>query len=155
MAKLNESISVWRLIFGVLFIRAPRNGLTGWQQQNFGTILVLWVGTRSSRDYEILADWLQERDVMIAVVKQHLHRAKHRMKKQVDKGRTERMFAVGESVFLKLQPYVQSSLAPRSNQKLAFKFFGPFQIVAKCGSVAYTRSFPSIVVFIPPFMSRN
>ncbi|WVZ49084.1 hypothetical protein U9M48_000465 [Paspalum notatum var. saurae] len=31
-------------------------------------------------------DWLQERAVMTAVVKQHLHRAKHRMKKQADKG---------------------------------------------------------------------
>jgi hypothetical protein len=27
-------------------------------------------------------------------------------------------------VFLKLQPYIQLSLAPRANQKLAYKYFG-------------------------------
>jgi ribosomal protein L21E len=63
------------------------------------------------------------------LVKQHLHRAQDRMKQQADKGRSKRQFKVGDMVFLKLQPYVQSSLAPRSNQKLAFKFFGPYKVV--------------------------
>jgi hypothetical protein len=40
-------------------------------------------------------------------------------------------------VFLKIQPYVQSSLAPRANQKLTFKFFGPFRVVQGIGAVAY------------------
>ncbi|WVZ49071.1 hypothetical protein U9M48_000452 [Paspalum notatum var. saurae] len=44
-----------------------------------------------------------------------------------------------------------SSLAPRSNQKLAFKFFGPFQIVAKCGSVAYTLKLPEHCGIHPTF----
>lgn len=43
----------------------------------------------------------------------------------------------GDWVYLKLQPYIQTSLAPHSNQKLAIKFFGPFQIVARVGAVAY------------------
>jgi hypothetical protein len=37
------------------------------------------------------------------------------MKRQVDKKRSERWFEVGDMVFLKLQPYVQSSLAPQFN----------------------------------------
>jgi hypothetical protein len=65
------------------------------------------------------------------------------MKKQADKSRSERSFEVGESVFLKLQPYVQSSFAPRSNQKLAFKFFRPYKIIAKVGSVAYKLDLPT------------
>ena len=44
---------------------------------------------------------------------------------------------MGDWVYLKLQPYVQASLAPRTNQKLAFKFFGPFRILARVGAVAY------------------
>lgn len=32
---------------------------------------------------------------------------------------------------------MQTSLAPRSNQKLAFKIFGPFQVIDKVGVVAY------------------
>lgn len=51
------------------------------------------------------------------------------MKKHADQQRTERVFQVGDQVFLKLQPYVQSSVAARSNNKLAFKFFGPYTIL--------------------------
>jgi len=60
---------------------------------------------------------------MNTLVQQHFSRAQKRMKSQADKHRSEREFAVGDWVYLKLQPYVQSSLAPRANQKLAFKFF--------------------------------
>jgi hypothetical protein len=35
---------------------------------------------------------------------------------------------VGDQVYLKLQPYVQSSVTTRSNQKLAFRFFGPYTV---------------------------
>lgn len=50
------------------------------------------------------------------------------MKKQADKRRSERVFQIGDQVFLKLQPYIQSSVAHRANHKLAFKFFGPFTV---------------------------
>lgn len=49
---------------------------------------------------------------------------------------------MGDMVFVKLQPYVQSSLAHRANQKLAFKYFGPFAISAKVGQVAYKLVLP-------------
>lgn len=59
------------------------------------------------------------------------------MKAQADKKRYERFFQVGDNVYMKLQPYVQSSLAYRSNQKLAFKYYGPFEVLQKIGAVAY------------------
>nr|XP_051210878.1 uncharacterized protein LOC127328311 [Lolium perenne] len=77
------------------------------------------------------------------LLKKHLLRAQQRMKKQVDKHRTERSFDVGDMVFLKLQPYVQTSLAPRSSQKLAFKFFRPYKILACVGEVAYRLELPT------------
>lgn len=46
-------------------------------------------------------------------------------------------------VFVKLQPYVQSTLAHRANQKLSFKFFRPFKILERIGSVAYKLLLPS------------
>jgi hypothetical protein len=46
-------------------------------------------------------------------------------------------------VFLKLQPSVQSSLAPHANQKLSFKYFGPFEIFDRVGAVAYKLKLPN------------
>ena len=65
---------------------------------------------------------LAERATMVAVVRQHLLRAQQRMKHQADKKRSDRKFNVGDHVYLRLQPYVQSSLAPRAHNKLCFKY---------------------------------
>jgi hypothetical protein len=98
-----------------------------------------------------LDQWLQECHVMIELLEQHLHRASLRMKHQADKGHFERQFEVGDLVFLKLQPYIQSSLVPKANQKLAFKFFGPFPVLQKIGSVAYKLDLPPSAMIHPIF----
>ena len=72
----------------------------------------------------------------------HLARAQVKHKKFTDLNRTERAFQVGEQVLLKLQPYVQKSVASRPCPKLAFKFFGPFKILAQIGAVAYRLELP-------------
>jgi hypothetical protein len=59
------------------------------------------------------------------------------MKWQADKQRTPRTFNLGDSVFIKLQPYVQSSVARRANHKLAFRYFGPYKICTVINPVAY------------------
>jgi hypothetical protein len=73
------------------------------------------------------------------------------MKHQADKRQSERTFNVGELVYLWLQPYVQSSLAPRSHQKLTFKFFGPYKILERIGSVAYKLDLPASSSLHPVF----
>jgi hypothetical protein len=98
-----------------------------------------------------LHTWLEDRDLMHSLVKQHLARAQSRMKRQADKKRSERSFAVGDQVFLKLQPYVQTSLARRANNKLSFKFFGPFKILQKIGQVAYKLELPPQATIHPVF----
>lgn len=87
-------------------------------------------------------EWLQERAVVLASVRQHLARMQQRMKYQAEKHRTEREFAVGDEVFLRLQPYIQKSIARRVNQKLAFKFFGPFRVLERIGAMAYKLDLP-------------
>ena len=46
---------------------------------------------------------------------------------------------------------MQSSLADRANQKLAFKFFGPFRIIKRIGSVAYCLELPASSSIHPVF----
>ena len=86
--------------------------------------------------------WLEERALVLASVRQHLLRMQQRMKDQADKNRVERSFAVGDRVFLRLQPYIQQSVARCKNHKLAFKFFGPFEVLERTGAVAYKQNLP-------------
>ena len=89
-----------------------------------------------------LQKWLDERTTVTAVLRQQLLRVQQKMKSAADKKRTFREFAVGDHVFLKLQPYIQTSVAPKSNQKLAFKFYGPYRVLARVGRVAYRLELP-------------
>jgi hypothetical protein len=58
---------------------------------------------------------------------------------------------VGTWVYVKLQPYVQSSVAACANQKLAYRFFGPYLIIDKIGSVAYKLQLPVSSAIHPVF----
>lgn len=86
---------------------------------------------------------------MTELMKQHLNRANQHMKIQADKRRSERVFQEGDWVYLKLQPYVQSSVAVRANHKLAFRYFGPYQVEKKVGLVAYKLQLPPSATIHP------
>jgi hypothetical protein len=116
--------------------RSPFEVLYGHHPRHFG---ISAVSACSSPD---LSTWLQECEVMQVLIKQHLHRAQDHMKQQADNKRSEWQFLIGDKVYMKLQPYIQSSVSTRSNQKLAFKFFGPFSIIDKIGSIAYKLELP-------------
>ncbi|XP_075083612.1 uncharacterized protein LOC142167348 [Nicotiana tabacum] len=64
------------------------------------------------------------------------------MKIQADKNRSFREFYVGDQLFVRLQPYRKMSLKGHSYHKLSPKYFGPFQIIKKVGSVAYQLHLP-------------
>ncbi|KAK1617297.1 hypothetical protein QYE76_022814 [Lolium multiflorum] len=88
---------------------------------------------------------------MKKLLKMHLEHVRLRMKHQADKGRTERHFEEGDWVYLKLQPYLQSSVERRANHKLSFKYFAPFQIEKKVGTVAYKLILPEHSLVHPVF----
>ncbi|XP_019230358.1 PREDICTED: uncharacterized protein LOC109211290 [Nicotiana attenuata] len=59
-----------------------------------------------------------------------------------DKHRTDRELQEGDLVYLKLQPYHQSSVAVRRNLKLSARHYGPYKIIQKVGSVANCLDLP-------------
>ena len=65
------------------------------------------------------------------------------MKQQADQHRTEQEFEVEDWVFVRLQPYKQLSLKQQGRNKLAPKFYGPYQITRKISPVAYGVKFPN------------
>jgi hypothetical protein len=73
------------------------------------------------------------------------------MKLHADKNQSERSFKVGDQVYLKLQPYVQASLSPRAHQKLSFRYFRPYKVLAKIGEVAYKLGLPTSSSVHPVF----
>lgn len=98
-----------------------------------------------------LNSWLQERELAQQLVQQHLLRAHRKMKTQADRRRSYRSSQVGDAVYVKIQPYVQTSLANRSSNKLSFRFFGPYKIVARIGEVAYQLQLPEDCLIHPVF----
>lgn len=85
---------------------------------------------------------VNERAQQMEVLKKHLAAAQNRMKLYADRQRTERIFQVGDKVLLKLQPYAQTTVVNRPYPKLAYKYFGPYEVLERVGQVAYKLALP-------------
>ena len=59
------------------------------------------------------------------------------MKHQADKNKTDRQFMVGDLVYVKLEPYRQTTVANMKCLKLSARFFGPYIILEKIVEIAY------------------
>jgi hypothetical protein len=55
----------------------------------------------------------------------------------VDMHRIKNNSEVGDLVFLRLQPYRQSSMKKSGAEKLKPRFYGPYRIMRRVGEVAY------------------
>lgn len=82
-------------------------------------------------------DWFNNREHILRQCKVNFEVAQVRMKQYADKNRTDREFVVGDWVYLKLQPYRQTSIALRKKLKLCAKFYGPYKVLSRVGKVAY------------------
>jgi len=80
--------------------------------------------------------------LLITCLAQDLQKAQDRMKAMADAHRRDVQYEVGAWVYVKLRPYRQTLLKDKTPQKLAKRYFGPFQILSRIGLVAYRLDLP-------------
>ncbi|GJR88694.1 ty3-gypsy retrotransposon protein [Tanacetum coccineum] len=98
----------------------------------------------------VVDELLMEQNEVTRQLKQNLLAAKLRMEKANRKCRDVE-FKVGDKVFVKLQPYRQITLAKLLSNKLAKRFYGPYEIMEKIGKVAYRLALPVTSKIHPVF----
>jgi len=72
---------------------------------------------------------LKVREAILHTLKENFFMAQNHMKKQADQGHSERQFAEGDQVFLRLQPYKQTFLKVEHCKKIVPKFYGPYTVL--------------------------
>jgi hypothetical protein len=85
---------------------------------------------------------LTSRDEILALLRKNLQKAQAAMKLSADKHRKDASFEIGAWVYVKLQPYRQTTLSRAKYHKLSKRFYGPYEILAKVGAVAYKLNMP-------------
>jgi len=80
---------------------------------------------------------------LLKLLKENLLTTQHRMKLNEDWHLLELDFAMGDFVYLKLQPFQQMSISIRGNMKLSPQFYGPYEVMECLGKVAYRLALPS------------
>jgi hypothetical protein len=74
-------------------------------------------------------DWVEETQRILQSAKENLQSAQNQQK-------------IEDLVFLRLQPYRQSSLKRSGAEKLKPKFYGPYRVIKRIGEVAYELELP-------------
>lgn len=97
--------------------------------------------THGATNFPALTNDLITRDAILQRLRT-TYESCHRMKQMADRGRQDQSFQEGEWVLVKLKPYRQDTVAHRQNFKLSKRFYGPFMIIEKVGSMAYTLQLP-------------
>ncbi|CAM8931110.1 unnamed protein product [Rhodiola kirilowii] len=82
------------------------------------------------------------RDSILQSLKEYIQRARTRMEQHANSHRQHKEFTVGDWVYVRLQPYRQSSVCPRRSNKLDRCFYGSFAITARVGTIVYCLALP-------------
>jgi hypothetical protein len=89
------------------------------------------MGSIPDSKVEAVDELLKERHTILVLLKEQLTKAQERMKLYADKKRHERHFLVGAWVYLKLQPYKQTSVQRRLSNKLSSNIMGHLKLLRR------------------------
>ena len=98
---------------------------------------------------------LKDRQQLLALLKQNLCATQERIRWYANIKRVERSFAVGDWVYLRLQPYKQSFVHHKKLGKLATRYYGPFHVIQRVGEVSYKLDLPASSLIHPLFNVSN
>ena len=107
---------------------------------------------RENSKVQAVEHHIEHQQQVLQLLKDNLVLAQNRMKQQADQHRSERSFDVGDWVFLRLQPYKQMSLKQaKKDNKLSPKYYGPYKVLQKIGTMAYKLEQPATSRLHPVF----
>ncbi|GKE32783.1 hypothetical protein Tco_1452105 [Tanacetum coccineum] len=91
---------------------------------------------------QAVKEFLIVQDKLLYDLRSNLLVARHQIKSKAGSKRHEVEFSVGDMVYLKLQPYRQSTVAVRLLAKVGPNFFGQYIIIERMRPVAYRLDLP-------------
>src|SRR6202046_3234079 len=116
----------------------PFMALYGYQPPSITSFL------RENSKVQVVEDYIEHQQQVLQLLRDNLVLAHNRMKQQVDQHRSERIFDVGDWVFLRLQPYKKMSLKQaKKDNKLSPKYYGLYKVLQKIGTMAYKLELPA------------
>lgn len=129
--KLHIGEYCYNSIFDMSIRMSPFMALYGYEAPSF--VELLFGDCRVPR----ARDLLQESQDIMRSLRENIQHAQNQQKLYADQHCVERVFEVGDMVYVQLQPYKQYTLKKSGAEKLKPWFYGPFRVIRRVGEVAY------------------